>query len=79
MHLRTEVSRRPELGWLAACSVMRSKPTASGRADRPYLEQGWLACEKGVRSTHGFRCSCRDAVPLRPFSSDCCASDLSIG
>ena len=23
--------------------------------------------------------SCRDAVPLRPFSSDCCASDLSIG
>lgn len=56
MRLRTGVSRRPELGWLAACSVMRSsKPSARRRADRPYLEQGWLASARALRSTHGRR------------------------
>ena len=80
MRLRAEVSQASRVGLAGrmlgdaqqACCKRARGLTVSGAGGAGMREGRSLYTWLPVHS-------CRDAVPLRPFSSDCCASDLSIG
>ena len=80
MRLREEVSQASRVGLAGrmlgdaqqACCKRARGLTVSGAGGAGMREGRSLYTWLPVHS-------CRDAVPLRPFSSDCCASDLSIG